>query len=109
VKRNKYGARKTEYNGSLYDSKLEAAVALELDLLKRARKVERWQRQVTVDLRGINGTLICRHKVDFLVTFRDGHSEFWEAKGMKTAVWRLKYKLFCDNFPMAKYVVRTKA
>jgi hypothetical protein len=109
LRRNKFGAKKTSYNGVLYDSKLEAAVALELDMLKRARKVERWQRQVTVDLRGMGGTLICRHKVDFFVTFRDGHQEYWEAKGVRTAVWRIKYKLFTDNFPKLKYVVRTKA
>jgi hypothetical protein len=47
--------------------------------------------------------------VDFFVTFRDGHQEYWEAKGVRTAVWRIKYKLFTDNFPKLKYVVRTKA
>ena len=33
---NKYGAKKTEYNGRKYDSKFEASVAADLDIRLKA-------------------------------------------------------------------------
>ena len=43
---NKYGAKKTEYRGVVYDSKWEAQKAYELDMLQRAGKITDLQRQV---------------------------------------------------------------
>jgi hypothetical protein len=36
---NKYGAKRTEFNGRKYDSKHEAGIAGELELLRRAGQV----------------------------------------------------------------------
>lgn len=104
---NKYGAKKTEFNGRRYDSKHEAGVAGELELLRRAGEVIKIEPQQTFNLYGKNGGKICTHRPDFLVTFKDGHKEVWEAKGMATSTWQLKLKLFEDNYPEIIYYVIT--
>lgn len=104
---NKYGAKKTIYEGRKYDSKLEAAVAQEIDLLSRAGEVTRVEPQKTFGLYAKNGSKICNHRVDFALTFKDGHQEVWEAKGFATEIWRLKRKLFEDNYPDIPYWVIT--
>lgn len=104
---NKYGAQKTVWNGRKYDSKLEATVAQEVELLRKSGQVVKVEPQKTFELYGKNGTKICGHRVDFLLTFKDGSQEVWEAKGMATEVWRLKRTLFEDNYPLVKYVVIT--
>lgn len=96
---NKYGAKKTEYNGRLYDSKKEAQYASILDLSKRAIaptcRVVSWEPQVRFDI-VINDKKICSYYLDFLVKYADGHIEHIDVKGgraTKTAVYRLKKKL----------------
>lgn len=104
---NKYGARKTLYNGRLYDSGLEATVAQEIDLRKKAGEVAAVEPQKAFPLFAKNGTKVCTHRVDFLLTFKDGHQEAWEAKGVATSIWNLKKKLFLDNYPNIPYIVVT--
>lgn len=58
-----FKAKRTEYNGILYDSKAEAQYAMELDLELRAGKVAWWLRQVTVTL----GIPEHTYRVDFVV------------------------------------------
>jgi len=104
---NKYGANKTLFQGRYYDSKLEAGVAQEIELLKKAGEVIKIEPQKTFPLYAKNGARICNHRVDFLLTFKDGHQEVWEAKGMATEIWRLKRLLFEDNYPEIIYWVIT--
>ena len=106
-KGNKYGNKKTEFGGRVYDSRLEARLAAEIELLIKGRAVKRVEPQKSFELRGMRG-IVCRHVVDFLVHFPDGHVEAWDAKGKGTAEWKIKKKLFEDNYPEIKYVVRTK-
>jgi hypothetical protein len=104
---NKYGAQKTEFQGRHYDSKHEAGIAGELELLRRAGEVVKIEPQVTYNLYGKNGSKICTHRPDFTVTFKDGHQEIWEAKGYWTPVYSIKLKLFEDNYPELIYYVIT--
>src|SRR4051812_32124504 len=104
---NKYGAKKTEFNGRVYDSKHEAGVAADIDLLVKCGDVVKVEPQKTFNLYGKNGNRICTHRPDFLLTFKDGHQEIWEAKGMATAIWQLKLKLFTDNYPELTYIIIT--
>lgn len=105
---NKYGAKKTVWNGRKYDSKLEAGVAQEVEVLRKAGEVVSVEPQRTFVLHGKNGGKICSHRVDFLLTFKDGHQEVWEAKGfVANQVWPMKRKLFEDEYPEIKYVVIT--
>jgi len=104
---NKYGAQKTIYNNLKYDSKGEAGYAQELDLLLKAKQISKVERQKTFILYGKNGGRITTHRVDFLVTFPDGHQEVHEYKGWASDVWKIKRDLFVDNYPDIQYVVIT--
>lgn len=86
-------AKRSEYNGSIYDSGFEASYAKELDLRKNAGDIKDWDRQTVLDL-VVNGYLVCTYKIDFIVYHNDGITEYVECKGWATPVWRLKWKLF---------------
>jgi hypothetical protein len=104
---NKYGAKKTIFNGLKYDSKGEAGHALELNLRLKAGQISKVERQRTFPLYGKNGGRITTHRVDFLVTYPDGHQEVEEYKGFVTQIWKIKRDLFVDNYPEILYNVIT--
>jgi hypothetical protein len=104
---NKYGAKRTEFNGRAYDSKGEAGLAQEIDLLVKAGEVVQVEPQRTFALYGRNGGIICRHRVDFFLTFKDGHQEVWEYKGRELNEWKIKASLFVDNYSDIPYWVIT--
>lgn len=85
-------AKKSEYKGSIYDSKFEAQIAMELDMEVKAGKAFKVERQVKIPLI-VNGYLICNYYIDFIV-YRDGETEYIEAKGYPTETWKLKWKIF---------------
>ena len=101
-------ARKTPYNGRMYDSMLEASVARDLDILLKSRRIKAVEPQVSFDLFGKNGTKICVHRPDFLVTRLDGVQMVVEAKGEEASDWKIKRKLFEDNYPHIEYIVATR-
>jgi hypothetical protein len=107
---NKYGARKTEYNGRLYDSKKEAAYAQGLDVLEKAGVVAVWIPQFKIDIE-VNGAHICNILVDFFIIYVNGEHELVEikSKATKTPVWRLKVKLlqatYLKTHPGVNYTV----
>ena len=107
-KRNKFNAKKTIFNGRKYDSKGEAGLAADIELLRKAGSLNKVEPQKTFELHGKNGSKIYTHRPDFLLTFKDGHQEVWEYKGFATENWRLKRNLFVDNYPNILYVVWTK-
>lgn len=94
---NKYGAKKTEYNGRKYDSKLEARVAQELDLRLKAGEFTQIDPQYRIKLYCY---LPNKEKVDlftYICDFRchrpDGSFLLVEAKGHPTEVYRTKRKI----------------
>lgn len=105
---NKYGAKKTEYNGVLYDSKREAAYAHELDLRLKAHDINGWIRQVPFPL-DVNGQLIAKYVMDFVVYHKDGTVELVEVKGFETPVYKLKVKLlkaiYLSSNPTWRYTI----
>ncbi len=107
TRRAKYGSKRTTYGGRKYDSKAEAGLAKELDLELCAGLLKEIQPQKTFELRGLNGKLVARHRVDFLVTLPDGSQEVREFKGFATEIWRIKRELFLDNYPLIPYIVIT--
>ena len=106
-RRTKFNNKKTVFNDRLYDSKGEAGLAQEIDLLVKAGQVLKVEPQKVFDLFGKNGGKVCTHKPDFLLTFKDGHQEVWEYKGYATEIWRLKLKLWEDNYKNIPYWVVT--
>lgn len=97
-KRNKFGAKRTEYNGREYDSKREAKHAAELDLRIKAGEVKKWEAQHKIELES-NGVHICNYFIDFKVWMSDGLIEYHEVKGRETALWRLKWKMAKAQYP----------
>ena len=97
-------AQRTEYNGVTYASKSEAAYAAHLDVLKKAGLVTRWEGQVKWPL-VVNGVKVCGFVPDFKVYGKGGAWWLVEVKGMETAVWKLKRKLFAALHPKVDYRV----
>ena len=94
---NKYGAKRSEYNGKIYDSKFEASVAGELDLRKRVGDIKDFDTQyrVEIPIHRSDGTyaLTVKHKVDFRIHHNDGSYELYEAKGIETDDYKWRRKM----------------
>lgn len=94
---NKYGAKRTEFNGKVFDSKFEAGVAQELELRKKAGDIADYETQYKVEVwaHRPDGTPAFKvsHKVDFRVHLNDGSFELLEAKGVETTdyKWRRRF------------------
>ena len=106
--RNKYRAVKTEFNGTVYDSKGEANLAMGIEAMLRNGEIVGYQQQVKLPLRGRNGKVVGTHKVDFLLIYPDRHCEIWEYKGYRVRDFAIRKKLCEDNYPGLKYVVHSK-
>jgi len=97
IRTNKFNAKRSQYNGYWYDSKMEAGYAEDLDWRKKAKDIKDWERQVRVSLdieKKGERFHICDYIVDFKIHHNDGSIEWIEVKGMETGEWRLKRKLF---------------
>lgn len=96
-KSNKYGAKRTEFNGKIYDSKFEAQTAHSLELRKRAGDIKDYDIQFLVDVwvyrEDGEKAFRVKHKVDFRIHHNDGSFELYEAKGIETDdyKWRRKF------------------
>jgi len=105
-KGHKYGARKTEYRGMVFDSAAEAKQAQELDIRKKAGDIMDWERQVPFPIR-VNDVYICTLIFDFRVIETAKRWHLLEVKGMETPVYKLKLKLFRACWPgVALHVVK---
>lgn len=102
--KNKYGAVRQTYNGFSYDSKREAQYAADLDWMKKAGEVKKWERQHKIELQ-VNGVHIANYYIDFKVWFSDGRIEYHEVKGAETALWIMKFRIAKAMHPDRKYVV----
>ncbi|MDR3012618.1 MAG: DUF1064 domain-containing protein [Chitinispirillales bacterium] len=90
--KSKYGNHRVEYDGIKFDSKKECRVYQKLLLMQHCGEVTKFDRQVTYKL-AVSGVHVCSYRADFVVTFRDGRVEVWDAKGFKTKEYQLKKKL----------------
>ena len=102
--RNKYRAQKTVVDGITFDSKGEAALYQELLLRKQSGEFTAIRCHVPFKLFGHDGSVVCKHVVDFLCETR-GDPVVIEHKGVSTAVFKLKKKLFELSYPHIKYIV----
>ena len=116
LKRDRYGhiGRKKAVCGSghRHDSKEEACYCDQLALLQKAGEILGYELQKTFKLE-VNGQLICRHRVDFLVYTLTGQ-EVHEYKGAhflkpgQGDVWKIKRRLFEILFPGICYKTISK-
>lgn len=90
--RNKYGAKKTEVDGIVFDSKAEARRWGELKLLARAGEIFELNRQVPYSLM-VNGAKVGVYRADFVYVDRGENVVIEDCKGFKTPEYKLKAKI----------------
>lgn len=101
MRRSKYGAQKTEFDGLVFDSKHEAMRWRELALLQRAGEISDLRRQVKyilipaqVDEDGKIAERAVSYVADFVYRdVRSGETVVEDAKGMHTRDYIIKRKL----------------
>lgn len=96
---SKYGNKKTEIDGIVFDSKHEGQRYAELKLLERAGEIRDLMLQVPFELipaQKIAGKTVERavkYVADFVYYDKDGNLVVEDAKGMKTDAYKLKKKM----------------
>lgn len=95
-----------------HDSRFEADYCNRLLAMQIKGEIYQYGVQVPFDLI-VNKILICRHNVDFLVVLTKavvdgGAIQVHETKGIRTAAWSIKRKLFQALNPGIKYVIIQK-
>lgn len=96
---NKYKAVRTEVDGLWFDSKREAGVYQSLKALQRAGTIRALECQVKFPLNGVAANTgkaehVCTYVADFVFQDLEGKTNVYDAKGVKTAVYRIKKKWF---------------
>lgn len=93
-RRSKYGAIRTEtIDGHSFDSKREARHYLALKLREQAGEICDLELQPRFPLI-VNGMKICEYRADFQWKTPAGEIVIADAKGFRTAAYRIKKKLF---------------
>ena len=104
-KRNhKYNAQPTEFDGIRFDSKREAERYQELQMLAAAGEIHSLQLQPRFELQPSfkrNGKTVraIHYVADFQYVTQNGRHVVEDTKGMATAVFKLKKKLFLYRYP----------
>ena len=89
--RSKYGAQPTVVDGIRFASKREATRYGELSLMQTVGEIAGLVLQPAFDLH-VNGVRVCKYVADF--TYQRGEAVVVEdAKGVKTAVYKLKKRM----------------
>ncbi len=90
--------------GHIHDSRGEAKYCTELFYQLKAGLIQSYQIQRKYPLI-INRKSYGYMRVDFEVITKEGKKEIREYKGMPTAAWRIKVKLFKAIYPDIPYIV----
>lgn len=112
AKPSKYRNRAVVIDGIRFSSQAEGRRYQELKLLEKAKRIHSLKLQPRYKLYGKHGDLICTYVGDFQYADRrehqgdDGHFVVEDVKGVETDVFRIKAKLFADNFGFEITLVR---
>lgn len=105
-KKSKYGAKKTEVDGIVFDSQREANYYCELKILKQAGEIRDFALQPKyILLPGNEKNRGIAYIADFLIVHNDGSTEVIDVKGMETRDFKLKKKMFECNYPDLKLTI----
>ena len=101
---SKYHARKTEVDGIVFDSKKEAEYYCQLKFFLKAGYITQIERQVAYELQPAfrhegRAERAIKYLADFRVTYKDGHVEVVDVKGVRTEAYKLKRKLLLFKHP----------
>lgn len=103
-KRHKYNARKVEIDGHKFDSAKEAARYQELKLQEHCGVVSGLELQPEFILQeAFGGYRAIIYRADFLYQ-KDGETVVEDVKGMKTAVYQIKKKMFLKRYPEYRFL-----
>lgn len=102
---SKYGSKKTELDGIVFDSKREASRYAELKLMEMAKLISDLELQVPFELipaQRINNKVVeraCTYVADFVYYDKAmGETVVEDAKGMRTDVYKIKRKLMLQKY-----------
>ena len=106
MKKNKYNAKKTIYNGIKFDSQFELKCWIYLEELVKEGKINNLQRQVKFEIIPANSVYrAVNYVADF--TFYAGDKYIVaDAKGLVLPEFRLKQKIFFDKYKNQIYVFK---
>lgn len=94
---SKYRNEKALFNGRKFDSKHEASVAANLQMLEARGLIKELEYQVPFILVPKNGKLrAIVYRADFVYRDPDGTRHILDAKGFKTQIYRLKKRLMFE-------------
>jgi hypothetical protein len=91
---NKFGAKKTWYNGRLYDSKAEAKYSNLLDVYFAEGYIKSIEYQVKYPLENMDGKKRLRYVADFVVTDNNDNEFILDVKGCLTPANIVKLSYF---------------
>lgn len=91
---NKFGAKKTMFEGILFDSKREAEVYRDLKLLERSGRISGFERQRKFELI-VNGEIVGIYRADFAFIDhdQDGRFRVVDVKGVVTREFKRVQKI----------------
>lgn len=93
-KNNYFSTKKVKSGGKFYDSKFEAYFGIELEQKLKRGEIKGFDPHLRIPLI-VNGYTVCDYYIDFVVYHNDGTTEYIEAKGYPTGIFKIKWKLFC--------------
>lgn len=93
----------------VFDSRRERDAYAGFRLLEKNGKIARLERQVAFPLMAFapastSGVLVGKYVADFVVTELDGTRRIYDSKGVRTAMYKFKMKLFAANYPELRVV-----
>lgn len=99
--RAKYGNKKTKIDGVTFDSRKEAAFYGMLKMMKLSGQITDYDLQpkfiykvtYTRESYLLEFNLNRKYIADFAVHYPDGRTEYWDVKGVKTAIYKQKKKI----------------
>lgn len=104
--KSKYGSQKTVEDGITFDSKLEARHYREYRIQLLNGEIAGYSRQVTFILQTRPNPI--KYVADHLIIRLDGSIHVVDSKGKETDQFRLKRKLFIQQYPHISFEVRKK-
>ena len=105
--KNKYNARKIEYNGVKFDSQFELKCWIYLEELVNEGKINNLQRQVKFELIPANSIYrAVNYVADFTFYTSDNKYIVADAKGLVLPEFRIKQKIFFDKYKKQIYVFK---
>ena len=104
--KNKYNAKKVEYNGIKFDSQFELKCWIYLEQLVKEDKIKNLQRQVKFNLIPANSVYRALNYVaDFTFNVGDRYIVA-DAKGLILPEFKIKQKIFFDKYKNQIYIFK---